>query len=158
MSSSTAGASDDGGVGEPVCREEGAQLLIELVHGRVRALVGVVDDLAEGIHAVGMRVPPHREQRLVSLLRSHSEERAIERAGDRRRRIDGQQPAAVDQRNAIAAVGFIHVRRRDDDRQPAAFQIAEQIPEFASQTASTPVVGSRETGGRSWTSAQQTRV
>ena len=36
-------------------------------------------------------------------------------------------------RNAVAAVGLVHVRRRDDNGQAARLQVAKQIPEFAAR-------------------------
>ena len=74
-----------------------------------------------------------REQRAIAVARANREQRPVERRGDRRRRVDREQASALNQRDAVAAVGFVHVRRRDEDRQPAAFEPAEQIPELAAR-------------------------
>src|SRR4029077_14409912 len=72
-------------------------------------------------------------QRLIAAIRVDGEERTTEAARDGVRRVESKQPTQLNQRNAIAAIGLVHVRRRHDDRQPGRFQPAEQIPELAAR-------------------------
>ena len=51
-------------------------------------------------------------------------------ARDRGWRVDREQPSSLNESDAIAAVGFVHVRRGDDDGQAGGLQAAEQIPEL----------------------------
>src|SRR5262249_33482228 len=55
----------------------------------------------------------------------------IEGLRDRVGRVDRQQTGALDESDAIAPGRLVHVRRRDDDREPRGFQAAEEVPELA---------------------------
>jgi hypothetical protein len=46
-------------------------------------------------------------------------------------RVEGQKPAAGDQRNAMAALGLVQVRRGEHNRQALADELGQQLPEFA---------------------------
>ena len=59
------------------------------------ALVGVMDDVAEGVCAVRVFEPPQREERLIAILRVDAEQWPLEGVRDARRRVHPKQAAAI---------------------------------------------------------------
>ena len=90
-----------------------------------------MQDRAERIDRSGVRVLSKRDERPVPIGRADGQQGAIERLRDRTRCVDGQQASALNQRDAIAAVRLVHVRRRDDDCQAGGFESPQQVPELA---------------------------
>src|SRR5262245_21465622 len=89
--------------------------------------------LSERKHRVRLGALAQRAQRVVAPLDADCEQRPIERLGDRARRVDGEQAAALNQGDAIASIRLVHVRRRDDGGQAVGSQAPQQIPELAAR-------------------------
>src|SRR5690349_1736596 len=89
--------------------------------------------LAERVDRLGVGILTKRAKSPVAVRGANGKEWSIERRGDRLWRIDREQLSALNQRDAIAAVRLVHVRRRDNDREPRCFEMAEQVPEFAAR-------------------------
>ena len=115
----------------PARLEERAQLVRDLTGCGVRPRIGVVQALTEGIDRVRVTVVAKRAQRVVPVGGVDREQRTAERPRDGLRCVDGQQPPMLRQCDAIAAVGLVHVRGRDEDGEAAALQVAQQVPELA---------------------------
>ena len=73
------------------------------------------------------------EQQAVHIVARKRVERLVEPPDDALRRVDGQDLPAIAQRHAVAAHRFVHVGRRNEHRNPLAFQLGEHIPELAAR-------------------------
>ena len=63
----------------------------------------------------------------------HREERTRKTRADRTGHVDREHPSLLDQRYTVATVGFVHVGRGDDDREPRGLQVVQQVPELAAR-------------------------
>ena len=89
-----------------------------------------VADLRHAEHA------RHRQQRLLRasrLRRLHDERAPGERAGEFVRRAVGDQRAAVEDREAMAALGLVHVVGGDQDRGAGVGELEQLFPEVAAR-------------------------
>ena len=103
------------------------------IRPEVDAAVGVVQRLAERVHRLRMWILPKRSQRAVTVRRTNSEEGTAERTRDRGWVVDRENASALNERNAIASIRFVHVWRRHDDREARRLELCEQVPEFAAR-------------------------
>ena len=55
----------------------------------------------------------------------------LQAGAKRRRRVQREQPAFVQQRDARAALGLVEIRRRHQDRDALAQKLRQQLPELA---------------------------
>src|SRR4051812_34939959 len=92
----------DLGVCDSLVQQELLQLTNDDRGGSIGALVAVVVHVTKRQHAAGVREAAQREQRLVSPRRSNPDQGPVERSSDRRRRVDAQQAAALNQRDPVA--------------------------------------------------------
>ena len=78
----------------------------------------------------GMRAQ-HVERRTRGGRRSTSNSCPGSARLQRRRRVERQQPALVQQRDARAPLGLVQVRRRHHDREALRQELRQQLPELA---------------------------
>ena len=97
-----------------------------------------VQRFAERIDRRGVAICTQRADRSVSVRGAYREQRAPEGGRDGLGRVDGEHASALHERDAVAAVGFVHVRRGHENRQAARAEPSEQFPELAARPASTP--------------------
>src|SRR5437870_2541709 len=84
----------------------------------------------EGIGGAGVRRLPQRQERAIALADVDGEQRTIERGRERLGRVNREQASAVDERDAVAAGGFVHVGRRDQNGHATGLEPAKQVPEL----------------------------
>ena len=98
-------------------------------HARSR----VVQRFAERVDGVRVRVARGAHAAAVALAPRTASSGRSKRAPMPRGRVDGEDASALDEGDAVAAVGFVHVRRRDDDREATARERRQQVPELAAR-------------------------
>jgi hypothetical protein len=100
--------------------------------GGPRGVVGDhVDAVAEQAHRLPVQALAEQVASRAGLGGADFEDRAPHQPLDLVGRTEGQQPAAVDQGHAVAALRLVEIRRGDEDRHPLAQQLVEDPPEVA---------------------------
>src|SRR6185437_1362280 len=123
----------DADTAETLAGEICAQLQNAVRGGDAGPRIAVVHFIAEWVRGYRMLIIPQRLDQLVSLVCVHGQQWMRISRGNRRRRIDCENVALLNERNPVAARCLIHVRRRHQNQQARRLERAEQIPELASR-------------------------
>ena len=92
-----------------------------------------VDPLAEALRVGHARQRAQRLERLALRPREDLDDGARQALAERLRRVDHEQPAVREQRDARAPLGLVEVRRRHDDGDALGEELGQQLPELAAR-------------------------
>src|SRR5258708_1218595 len=102
-------------IGESPAFEERFHAVPVAITAKIGPRIRGVERIGEEIDRCGMLMLAERTQHSVAILTRNPNERTRETLADGGRCIHAEQPAVVNQCDAVAAEGLVHVRRGDED-------------------------------------------